>query len=231
MALNAKQEKRFQESDLFSGCDVKSIRILAQSLAPVSVLKGQQLSSAHSAPALGFLLDGSLDVCSLNGVLYFTLEAGAFFELESIFSEIHPLLPYQFRARSNCIVTFINKDLLLPIFHDNPQVAQNYMEILADKLQLTACRLHHFTAATPSVALGLYLLRNERHGSVRLADGFAGLARRLNISRATLYRSLAELEQLKLVEHQEKTVYIISHEQLQRYIWVNSASSGNIPLE
>ncbi len=76
------------------------------------------------------------------------------------------------------------------------------------------CRLEHFTAATPSVALSLYLLRNHTHDILKLPDGFAGLARRLNISRATLYRALSELEKLQLVSHHEKTIRILNYQRL-----------------
>lgn len=227
MALNPKQEKRFLESALFSGCDSRSFRTLAQSLNPISVLKGQTLSAVRHNPALALVVEGSLDFCNANGVLYFTLGTGDFFELESMFSDIHPILPNQLRARSNCVVIFVNKSLLIPVFRENPRIAQNYMTILSDILQLTTCRLHHFTAETPSVALGLYLLRNEKQGSIRLVDGFAGLARRLNISRATLYRSLAELEHLQLVDHQEKTVRIVSPEKLRQYVLVHSMPAGS----
>lgn len=230
MALNARHEKCFLESALFSGCDGKNFRTLAQSLHAVSILKGHTIPIVHHHPALALVMDGSLDVCGANGVLYFTLETGSFFELEAMFSNIHPLVPNQLRARSNSVVTFVSKSLLIPIFHDNPHVAQNYMSILSDMLQLTMCRLHHFTAETPSIALGLYLLRNEKRGSIRLVDGFAGLARRLNISRATLYRSLAELEQLSLVEHREKTVRIVSLEKLRQYVWMQaSPQDGRLP--
>lgn len=219
MALNTKQERIFLESDLFSGCDTRNFRALAQTLSPVSILKGQFLSSLHTTPALGFVIDGSLDFCGYNDVLFCTMEPGDFFEVHSVFSEVHPVLPYRFRARSNCMVTFISKHALTTVLKDNPKVAQNYMTILSDWLQNTIYRLHYFTAPTPSVALGMFLLRNEKHGGVRLTDGLAGLARRLNISRATLYRCLSELETRKLIEHQDKTIYIRKKEQLEQYIW------------
>ena len=213
MALNTKQERIFLESDLFSGCDTRKFRALAQTLSPVSILKGQLLPSLHGAAALGFVMDGTLDFCGYNGVLFCTMEPGDFFEFHPVFSEIHPVLPYR------CMVTFINKHTLITLMQDNPTVAQNYMTILSDWLQNTICRLYHFTASTPGVALGMYLLRNEKHGGVRLTDGLAGLARRLNISRATLYRCLAELEARNLIEHQEKTIYIRKKEELEQYIW------------
>lgn len=229
MALNTKQERIFLESDLFSGCETRNFRALAQTLSPVSILKGQLLSSLHTTPALGFVIDGSLDFCGYNDVLFCTMEPGDFFEVHSVFSEVRPVLPYRFRARSNCMVTFISKHALTTVLQENPKVAQNYMVILSDWLQSTICRLYCFTASTPSVALGMYLLRNERHGSVRLPDGLAGLARRLNISRATLYRCLAEMETRKLIEHQEKTVYIRGREQLEQYIWDYSVQEKEQP--
>lgn len=105
------------------------------------------------------------------------------------------------------------------------------MKISADKLQNMLCRLEQFTAATPGVALSLFLLQNHIHNMVKLPDGFAGLARRLNISRATLYRALSELEQLKLVSHQEKTIRILNHQGLSDFIHSHTQPSAGFLSE
>ena len=68
--------------------------------------------------------------------------------------------------------------------------------MLADQVHHSVNRLQQFTAPTPGIALGMYLMQHEVQGIVRLVDGFAGLARRLNVSRATLYRSLAGVGEL-----------------------------------
>lgn len=218
MALNTRQERIFLASNLFAGCDTRKFRSLTQTLNVVSILKGQRLPSLHGASALGFVMDGALDFCGYNGVLFCTIKAGDFFEFRPFFSDIQPILPNRFWARSNCMVTFIHKHTLMMLMHDNPTVAQNYMTIQSDWLQHTLCLLYHFTASTPCIALALYLLCNENHDSVRLIDGFAGLARRLNISRATLYRCLAELKAQNLIDYKEKTIYICQKEELKKYI-------------
>lgn len=230
MALNARQEKRLLNSVLFSGCNTANYRPLIQSLSPVRVLKGQTVTSyPRQTPSLGFLIDGCLDVYNPSGVLFFTLQSGDFFELESLFSHIKPILPLKLRARSNSIITFLDKSVLLPVFENDAAAARNYMEILSNRVQHLTRRLNHFTAATPSVALALYLLGNHRQNHLRLPDGLAGLARRLDISRATLYRALAELEQQQLVTHQEKTVHILNRSGLQHYAATRSqASAENI---
>lgn len=223
MALNAKQEKNLLGSTLFSGCEAKSYRTVVQSLSPISILKGQIVTSFPcQKPALGFLLEGSMDLCNLNGVLLSTLVSGDFFEVESLFSHVKPLLPLHMRARTNTIVTFLDKSLLLPILNEDRTVAFNYMKLLSDGVQHLTCRLGHLTAASPSVGLALYLLRNSSQNEFRLPDGFAGLARRLNISRATLYRALAELERQKLVYHHEKSIYIPDPDGLYHYAHINS---------
>ena len=71
----------------------------------------------------------------------------------------------------------------------------------------------------------MYLLQYETEGLVRLTDGFAGLARRLNISRATLYRSMAELEQMQIISHFEKTIAVLDVQRLYGYV----QSQSDIP--
>ena len=214
IALDAKHEKKLLGSALFAACNIKAYRMLSQSLTPVSVRKGQSFAAASRSPSVIFLLEGSMDVHTSNDVLLFTFKAGDFFEPVSMFSQIQPLLPLYLRARTNCIFTTLEKAVLVPLLDRDPVLSQNYMKISANLLQLALCRLEHFTAATPSIALALYLLRNHAHHLLKLSDGFAGLARRLNISRATLYRALSELEQLGLVAHQEKTIHILSYQGL-----------------
>lgn len=229
MALNIEYTKKILDSALFSGCETTEYKNLVQSLSPISILKRQSISSACcQKPALGFILEGSLDVCNSNDVLFSTLEAGDFFEIESLFSQVKPMLPLYMRAKTNCIVTFISKSMLLPILEENRTIAFNYMEILANEMQYLTCRLWHFTAGSPSVNLSLYLLRHSQQGIFQISDGFSGLARRLNISRATLYRALSELEEKQLICHQEKTIHILRPEELYCYAHTNSTASSSL---
>lgn len=155
IALNAKHEKKLLGSALFTACDTKIYRSLIHSLTPISIFKGQTFTSLSNMPAVVFLLDGSLDVYTSNYVLLSTLSSGDFFEPHSLFSQIKPLLPLYIRARTNCIVTTLDKTILFSIFDRDPIFSRNYMRISADKLQNMLCRLEQFTAATPSVALSL----------------------------------------------------------------------------
>ncbi len=232
MALNVKQEKRLLGSALFTGCDTQIYRPLIQGLSPMSILKGQRIHSLpRHASSLGFLLDGCLDLCNLNGVLFYTLEAGDFFEIEPMFSHIQTILPWNLRARTNTVVTFLDKNVMLSRFEEDPVFARNYMHIRADYTQNLTRQLDHFTAASPGVALALYLLGNHTQYILKLPDGLAGLARRLNISRATLYRALADLEQRQLVAHHEKTVSILDHDGLLAFAYSQSLPQDDFPAE
>ncbi len=223
MSLNAKQEKALLGSSLFSGCSSKSCQTVVQSLSPIRIAKGQEIASFPGQnPALGFMLEGIMDICSMNGVLLSSLESGDFFEIESLFSSVKPLLPIHMRARTNMIVTFLGKNTLLPLLNEDQVIASNYMELLADDVQNLTCRLCTLTAASPSISLALYLLRYSKHNTYRLPDGLAGLARRLNISRATLYRALAKLEKKALVYYREKSIHILDYDRLYRYAYEES---------
>ena len=111
------------------------------------------------------------------------------------------------------------------LLQENRQIRENYLTMLANQVHHSLNRLQQFTAPTPSIALGMYLLQHETEGLVRLTDGFAGLARRLNISRATLYRSMAELEQMQIISHFEKTIAVLDVQRLYGYV----QSQSDIP--
>lgn len=217
MALNVKQEKKLLTSALFSGCDEKRYHVYAQTLTPVNMIKGQLLTQKQERPKIGLLLDGNIDVCTHNGVLIMTISSGEYFEIDPLYSNIRPELPIYMRARSAGSMTFINKEDLTKLIQSDHVIAMNYIGLLSDQLQGLVCRFVQVTAPTPSTALGLYLLRTERGHEVRLQNGLAGLARRLNVSRATLYRALADLEETGLVMHHEKILYIKDPRKLRRY--------------
>lgn len=217
MALNAKQEKSLLTSALFSGCDEKQYHVYAQTLTPVDMTKGQLLTQKASNPKIGLLLDGNIDVCTHNGVLVMTISAGDYFEIDPLYSNIRPELPMYLRARSAGSMTFINKEDLTKLIQTDSMIAMNYIGLLSNQLQSLACRFIQVTAPTPSAALGLYLLRSHRDQEVRLQNGLAGLARRLNVSRATLYRALSDLEKCGLVFHHEKILRIRDTKRLREY--------------
>lgn len=222
MALTAKQESKFLDSSLFSGCDTKSFHRLTQIMMPFSLLKGEMLQEVQERETMGFLLSGKLEVSNLHGVLYYTICPGEFIGMEDLFSEILPVVEYCVKAKTNSVLTFVKKQHLRELLRENERVRENYLTMLADQVHHSVNRLQQFTAPTPGVALGMYLLQHEKQSLVRLTDGFAGLARRLNISRATLYRSLAELESLQLISHFEKTITILDGERLHRYVRTQS---------
>lgn len=222
MALTAKQENKFLHSSLFSGCDIKSFHRLAQIMTPFSLLKGENLQEVQEQETMGFLLSGKLEVTNLHGVLYYNICPGEFIGMEDLFSEVVPVVECCVKARTNSVLTFVKKQQLRDLLEENAQIRENYLIMLADQVHHSVNRLQRFTAPTPGIALGIYLVQHEEQGMVRLIDGFAGLARRLNVSRATLYRSLAELEGLQLISHMEKTITILDAKRLHQYVHMQS---------
>lgn len=222
MALTAKQESRFLNSSLFSGCDTKSLHGLTQMMMPFSLLKGENLQELQERETMGFLLSGKLEVSNLHGVLYYNICPGEFIGMEDLFSEVIPVVECCVKAKTNSVLTFLKKQQLRDLLEENAQIRGNYFIMLADQVHHSVNRLQQFTAPTPGIALGMYLMQHEEQGIVRLVDGFAGLARRLNVSRATLYRSLAELEGLQLISHFEKTITILDTQRLHGYVRTRS---------
>lgn len=211
MALTAKQESKFLESSLFVGCEKDSLRGLAQIVMPHSLFKGEVLRVTREQEAVGFLLSGKLEICNLHGVLYYNICPGECVGMEDLFSEVTPVVECCVRAKTNSMLTFLTHQQMRELLQENKQIRENYLTMLANQVHHSLNRLQQFTAPTPSIALGMYLLQHETQGLVRLTDGFAGLARRLNISRATLYRSMAELEQMRMISHFEKTIAVLGN--------------------
>lgn len=211
MAPNEKQKDFLLHTALFESCGLPRYYPLLDRVSVQRYDKGQRLSDASLFPhSLICVLSGYMTVYNLNQVPLDTLGAGSFFNGSLLFQPEDTPMFSTVQAHSTCTVAFFEKDLLFPLLKNDSQLAMNYMNILSNLVHHLIIRINSFTAPSPAARIALYLLDFCPGDELSLHDGYTGLAHALDISRATLYRSLAQMEKSTLIARFEKRLLILN---------------------
>ena len=154
-------------------------------------------SPSHFCRCLGILLAGRLQVT--KGTLTVSyLEPGDLFGAAALYTEAPEFVTtITARQSSRCLMLPQNSmDRLLA--QDGP-LRENYLRYLTGRLQ-------SLVQSGAEGKLARYLLANVREGQLTCAA--TDLARRLGLSRASLYRAFQSLEESGLISRHGKTISI-----------------------
>ena len=183
--------------------------VLAAFSPVVSCPKGSEL---YRNGSLGLLEKGSARITRLNEsgqhITVRGLSSGEIFGAAGIFGQ------WQGRssitAGTDCAVRYLRQEELQQVMRDCPKVALNYISYLTDRIRFLNRRLDTFSAGDTVHKLYEFLCsQSDEAGVVRLNFGMAELARRLKMSRSSLYRSLESLEQGGLIRREKNTFTIV----------------------
>lgn len=165
--------------------------------------KGEVIYSQHHFErSLGILLEGEAAVQKESGALLNLLQSGSCFGAAALFAPADEYVT-TITARKACKVAFVSGETLTDLFRQYPEMAMAYITFLSGRIQFLNQKIDSFVAPSAEDAVYRWLLAHQDEmGKVKIEGGFARFARELNIGRASLYRSLAQLEQSgRLVKH------------------------------
>lgn len=168
---------------------------------------GQTLYSPdHFLRCLGVLLSGRAGVSS--GTLSVSvLEPGSLFGAAALFGDVDQFAT-TITARTSCQVLFLPQEELDTLLEREPLVRRNYLGYLTGRIRFLSGRLQSVTQSGAEAKLARYLLANHQGG--QLQTSATDLAKRLGVSRASLYRAFEDLEREDLIHRQGKTILIPS---------------------
>ena len=161
-------------------------------------------SPSHFCRCLGILLAGRLQVT--KGTLTVSyLEPGDLFGAAALYTEaLEFVTTITARQSSRCLMLPQNSmDRLLA--QDGP-LRENYLRYLTGRIRFLSGRLQSLVQSGAEGKLARYLLANVREGQLTCAA--TDLARRLGLSRASLYRAFQSLEESGLISRHGKTISI-----------------------
>ena len=186
------------------------------------------------APCLGLLCRGRIRVSKpVSGdrrILISTLEAGGLFGAASLFTE-QPEVGNDLRTLAPCTVALFPEPLLEAWFRQDFRLTRNYLGYLTGRIHFLNARIAGFTAGSAECRLAHYLLgrlpAGAEAGEVLLSTSMMALAQTLDISRASLYRAVENLEAQGVLCRRGKSMAIPDRGRLQAV----SESGQNVDLE
>jgi len=201
----------FKKVFLWSGLQDTQIEEISKSLPQPKVCeKGSDLSCSGM---LGVVLGGTAKIMKSLGngtdLVMRTLSQPEVFGVANMFSAAKTETLSKIIAENDCIVLYINEELIYKIMQEYPIVSINYIKFLTGRIRFLNYRINSFTAGSSERKLLEYLVQNSLgSGEVVLNHSMSELAKRLNIGRSSLYRSLEMLEKSGAIVRQKKRFFI-----------------------
>ena len=200
MKLNVKERNTIMSTRLFRGApDTVLNKVLAATDCEAkSFEKGETVYSGKSfSRSLGVLLDGSLrvtkDTADGHSMIISTLTPGSLFGAAALFNDEEQYVT-NISALETSRLVFFSQRLVERMIRREPQIAENYIKYLSERILFLNKKLYLLTAGTAEQRLAGFLLDNLPLGqAAELPLPMNKLASALNISRASLYRAMDAL--------------------------------------
>ena len=119
-------------------------------------------------------------------------------------------------ARAPCRVLLLPQALVEELMGRFPEVGRNYVAYLSGRICFLSGKIDALTAGSAERKVAQYLLSRLEGGWVELDCSAAGLARRLGVSRASLYRALDALAGRGVLRREGRRVQVLQPDALEQ---------------
>ncbi len=199
--------KRNALFDLFLWKDLPSERIkqyLAQLPPPRSFEKGAVIYSEREFPrAFAVVAEGKAEVLAHSGASMRMLETGDVCGVTALFG--NERYASTIRAASRLKLQFIPENLLTDWMEAEPILSMNYIRFLHQRILYLNEKIRLYTEGSAEERLRRHIEGHIRpDSSVDFPGGLAAMARSLNISRTSLYRTLEQLERQQYIVKKDR---------------------------
>ena len=225
MRLNETEMELVLKTELFRGSPPSVLtRILAVSDCTAADYEKNDVvyDKTNFSRSLGIVLDGRLRVTKENAdkrpIVMSTLQRGALFGAAALFNS-EPEYATKVTAIERSRVLFLPQRLIKRMIEREPDIAENYIRYLSERILFLNRKIYFLTAGTAEQRLAGFLLDNLAVGEYsEMPMPMHKLADALNMSRASLYRAFAELTESGAVSKQGKLVCINNAELLKNLL-------------
>ncbi len=199
-----------KKSFLFEGVDEDVIEAFALSNNIVKkIFSNGETVENSSTPCLSFVGEGIVRVFGQDDgktVLINTLREGDAFGVARLFCKDNTSVSHLV-SKGTSKVYFIPFENVETLVSQNGRFAVNYISFLSEKIRFLNSKIGQYTAKNGESRLVKYLLSldEDDEGFVTLNMPMSRLASHLGVSRATLYRSMDELETAGYILRQDKS--------------------------
>lgn len=222
MKLNEIETQLVSKTELFRGSPPSVLaRILAVSDCTAAEYEKNEVvyDKTNFYRSLGIVLEGRLRVTKENAdkrpIVMSTLQRGAMFGAAALFNS-EPEYATKVTAIERSRVLFLPQRLVKRMIEREPDIAENYIRYLSERILFLNRKIYFLTAGTAEQRLAGFLLDNLAVGEFsEMPMTMHRLADALNMSRASLYRAFDELTASGAVSKQGKLVCINNAELLK----------------
>ena len=222
MKLNEIETELVSKTELFRGLPPSVLtRILAVSDCTAAEYEKNEVvyDKTNFYRSLGIVLEGRLRVTKENAdkrpIVMSTLQRGAIFGAAALFNS-EPEYATKITAIEPSRVFFLPQRLVKRMIEREPDIAENYIRYLSERILFLNRKIYFLTAGTAEQRLAGFLLDNLAVGEFsEMPMTMHRLAEALNMSRASLYRAFDELTASGAVSKQGKLVCINNAELLK----------------
>ena len=223
MKLNDAEIELVMKTELFRGSPRSVLmRILAVSDCTVGEYSKNDIvfSKTSFTRSLGIVLGGKLRVIKENAdkrpIVMSTLQSGSLFGAAALFNSQGEYVT-QITAIEHSRILFLPQRLIKRMIEREPEIAENYIRYLSERILLLNRKIYFLTAGTAEQRLASFLLDNLSEGEYsEMPMPMHRLADALNMSRASLYRAFDLLIESGAVSKQGKLVCISNAELLNQ---------------
>ena len=206
-ALSQEERELLDRSPFFRGAEPELLdRVLSLPQVTVEDFSPEQtVYQPHRfRRCLGFLLSGQVQVT--NGTLSVSLlEAGQLFGAAALYNDL-PDYATTLTARTPCRILFLPQEEVDRLLGEEPLLRRNYLRYLSGRIRFLSGRLGALAQTGAEGKLARYLLSS---GEPSVHAPATDLAKRLGLSRASLYRAFEALETAGLIRREGKTVFVL----------------------
>lgn len=170
-----------------------------------TAVKGSKIYTPHQFQrCLGVVLEGQIQVTK-GSLIMSVLEPGDLFGAAALFhAEDYAVT---LTAQRSCTLLLLPQALVEDLMARFPQVARNYVAYLSGRIRFLSGKIETLAAGSVERKLAQYLLAHAPEGW--MACSATGLAKRLGVGRASLYRAFDALTQMGLIRREGKRLQVL----------------------
>ena len=204
MSLSRSEISLLTAGPLFRGVSEELLQALAgtEGASLVRFDSGVVYSPRHFRRSLGVVLSGQLQVTK-GALAVSVLGPGDLFGAAALYSD-EPEFASTVTAKGPSRCLMLEQPLVDRLLTEHSQIRENYLRYLTGRIRFLSGRLQALAQPGVEGKLARYLLANG--GSSCSATE---LCQRLGVSRASLYRAFAALEDSGLIVRKGKTITVI----------------------
>ncbi|MBR0081479.1 MAG: Crp/Fnr family transcriptional regulator [Clostridia bacterium] len=209
--------RKLEQCVLFRDCPAELIRSFVQDpdVHAESYRQGEYLMRrGGESHQIGVLLKGYAAVerkCE-DGMMHMSrLQPSSLYGAASVFSGNASYM-IDIRALRDCTALLISEEVLVRWMLAHPQILQNYLKYLTDRIRFLNQRLDALSKNTVPAMLMSFFLSESQEGVVNIKS-YSELADSLCLSRATLYRALDTLSAEGKILRQGKQIILLEDTQ------------------